>query len=74
MPIASRITRYLGCYTAYGVFVWRYVNNPEAWFYVGSVWSLWIILLALLPEAAYPLLYLWIHKHQEFGKLVEKMA
>jgi len=30
------ITRFLGCWTAYAVFVWRYLNNPEAWWYVGT--------------------------------------
>jgi len=64
----SRITRYLGCYTAYAVFIWRYVNNPEAWSYVASAWSVWIILLTLLPETAYPFIYLWLYTQEEAGR------
>ncbi len=30
--------------------------------------------LGRIIAAAYPLLYLWIHKHQEFGVSVAKMA
>ncbi|KAL1297419.1 hypothetical protein AAFC00_004951 [Neodothiora populina] len=59
------VTRYLGCYTAYGVFIWRYLNNPEGWTYVGSPWSWWIIVLTLIPETIYPFVYLWVHKQEK---------
>ena len=60
-----RITRYLGCFTAYGVFIWRYLNVPQNWAYVASRWSVWIIVLTLLPETVYPFVYLWVHKTQK---------
>lgn len=61
MLTRGRITRYLGCYTAYGVFVWRYVNAPQNWAYVNSFWSWFIILFTLFPETVYPFVYLWAH-------------
>ncbi|KAL2788212.1 hypothetical protein BJX66DRAFT_327307 [Aspergillus keveii] len=54
------IVRYLGCYTAYGVFIWRYLNVPQNWQYVGSFWSWAIILATLLPETMYPFVYIWV--------------
>lgn len=65
--MCGRITRYLGCYTAYGVFVWRYWNVPENWAYVGSVWSWGIILFTLFPETVYPFVYVWA-----YGKEMEE--
>lgn len=59
--IKVRITRYLGCYAAYGVFVWRYLNAPQNWAYVNSFWSWFIILSALFAETFYPLVYVWAH-------------
>ncbi|PYH28403.1 uncharacterized protein BO87DRAFT_411285 [Aspergillus neoniger CBS 115656] len=55
------LMRYLGCYTAYGVFFWRYWNVPQNWEYVASVWSTGIILWTLLPETVYPFVYVWVH-------------
>ncbi|KAL4806097.1 hypothetical protein BDV18DRAFT_160165 [Aspergillus unguis] len=52
------VVRYIGCYTAYGVFAWRYLNVPQNWEYVGSFWSIAIIVATLLPETVYPFLYL----------------
>ncbi|RAK85276.1 hypothetical protein BO79DRAFT_201449 [Aspergillus costaricaensis CBS 115574] len=56
------LMRYLGCYTAYGVFFWRYWNVPQNWEYVASVWSTGIILWTLLPETVYPFVYVWVHR------------
>ncbi|KAH8433348.1 uncharacterized protein LDX57_010983 [Aspergillus melleus] len=56
------ITRYLGCFTAYGVFIWRYLNVPQNWGYVASPWSVGIIVLTLLPETVYPFLYFSAYK------------
>ncbi|PIG81699.1 hypothetical protein AARAC_010536 [Aspergillus arachidicola] len=56
------VTRYLGCFTAYGVFFWRYLNVPQNWAYVGSAWSIWIIVLTLIPETLYPFVYVWVFK------------
>ncbi|KAB8074334.1 hypothetical protein BDV29DRAFT_191022 [Aspergillus leporis] len=56
------LTRYLGCFTAYGVFFWRYLNVPQNWEYVGSAWSIWIIVLTLIPETLYPFVYVWVFK------------
>ncbi|GAQ36242.1 hypothetical protein AtubIFM56815_005584 [Aspergillus tubingensis] len=56
------LMRYLGCYTAYGVFFWRYWNVPQNWEYVASVWSTVIILWTLLPETVYPFVYVWVHR------------
>merc|ERR1712113_370023 len=55
------LTRYIGCYTAYGVFFWRYYNVPQNWEYVGSVWSIGTIIVTLIPETIYPFVYLQIH-------------
>lgn len=56
-----RLTRYIGCYTAYGVFFWRYWNVPQNWEYVGSFTSVATIIVTLIPETIYPFLYLQIH-------------
>ncbi|EAW08987.1 uncharacterized protein ACLA_099320 [Aspergillus clavatus NRRL 1] len=59
------LTRYLGCFTAYGVFLWRYFNVPQNWEYVWSPWSIGIIVTTLLPETIYPFVYVWVHKTQK---------
>ncbi|GAB7362693.1 hypothetical protein MBLNU230_g3001t1 [Neophaeotheca triangularis] len=59
------ITRYLGCYTAYGLFFWRYWNIPENWAYVASWPSVWGIGLTLLAETIYPFVYLWVIGRQK---------
>ncbi|PYH93840.1 hypothetical protein BO71DRAFT_441439 [Aspergillus ellipticus CBS 707.79] len=56
------ITRYLGCFAAYGVFFWRYWNVPQNWEYVASLWSVGIIVWTLLPETIYPFVYVWVHQ------------
>ncbi|KAL5383362.1 hypothetical protein DPSP01_006047 [Paraphaeosphaeria sporulosa] len=55
------ITRYLGCFTAYGVFWWRYLNAPQNWVYVNNFWSWFVILFTLFPETVYPFVYVWAH-------------
>ena len=55
-----RLVRYLGCFTAYGLFIWRYLNVPRNWEYVGSFWSITIIVVTLIPETVYPFLYIWV--------------
>ncbi|KAH9819405.1 hypothetical protein Tdes44962_MAKER05243 [Teratosphaeria destructans] len=59
------ITRYLGCYTAYAVFYWRYWNLPQNWTYVGSIWSPVIIIATLIPETIYPFVYYRVHQQQQ---------
>ncbi|PLB40354.1 uncharacterized protein BDW47DRAFT_123848 [Aspergillus candidus] len=59
------LTRYLGCFTAYGVFFWRYWNIPQNWSYVGSPWSVWIIILTLVPETLYPFVYYKVHNQMK---------
>ena len=61
----SRSTRFIGCIFAYAVFIWRYVNVPQNWSYVGSKWSWWIMGLTLLPELVFPFVYVRIHREQE---------
>lgn len=61
----DRLTRYIGCYTAYGVFFWRYYNVPQNWEYVGSIWSIGTIIVTLIPETIYPFVYLQIHNAKE---------
>ena len=56
----NRITRYLGCWTAYGLFAWRYPNIPDNWSYVASPWSVWLIGLTLGAETVYPFVYVWV--------------
>ncbi|KAJ9492153.1 hypothetical protein VN97_g1093 [Penicillium thymicola] len=54
------LVRYLGCFTAYGLFIWRYLNIPRNWEYVGSFWSIAVIVITLIPETVYPFLYIWV--------------
>ncbi|PYI05500.1 hypothetical protein BO78DRAFT_398026 [Aspergillus sclerotiicarbonarius CBS 121057] len=56
------LMRYLGCFTAYGVFFWRYWNVPQNWSYVASVWSVAVIVWTLLPETVYPFVYIWVYR------------
>ena len=60
----SRITRYLGCICAFLVFVWRYLNAPMNWSYVGSFWSIAGMIVTLIPETIYPFVYVWAHKKE----------
>ena len=67
---AIRITRYLGCITAFLVFVWRYVNIPENWAYVASWWSIGGMIVTLAPETIYPFVYIWAYgKEKEKAKI-----
>ncbi|KAL4912754.1 hypothetical protein BDW62DRAFT_193948 [Aspergillus aurantiobrunneus] len=59
------LARYLGCFTAYGVFIWRYLNVPQNWGYVGSFWSITTIVATLLPETVYPFLFIWVRSGNE---------
>ena len=61
---SSRITRYLGCICAFLVFIWRYLNAPANWSYVGSFWSIADMVVTLLPETIYPFVYSWAHKKE----------
>jgi len=60
-----RLTRFLGCPTAYAVFVWRYMNVPMNWEYVGSIWSIAVMILTLIPEVIYPVVYIRIRIQKE---------
>lgn len=55
-----RVTRLLGCLAAYSVFIWRYLNVPENWAYVGSIWSIGIMVLTIIPEIIYPFTFIGI--------------
>ncbi|RAR06157.1 Amino acid transporter [Stemphylium lycopersici] len=63
------ITRYLGCITAFLVFIWRYVNVPENWSYVGNWWSIGGMIVTLLPEMVYPFFYVWAHRKEREKKV-----
>ena len=58
--------------TAYGVFIWRYVNVPSNWAYVGSKWSWWVIGLTMLPETVYPFVLVKVHREQKAGEARSK--
>ncbi|KAI5370033.1 Putative terpene cyclase PaxB [Septoria linicola] len=62
------VTRFLGCVTAYGTFFWRWWNVPENWEYVGTFWSIACIILTMLPEVAFPFVYIKVHLDQERTK------
>jgi len=62
------ITRYLGCICAFLVFIWRYLNAPDNWSYVGSFWSVAGMVVTLLPETVYPFVYVWAHKKERGDK------
>ncbi|CBX90948.1 hypothetical protein LEMA_P059820.1 [Plenodomus lingam JN3] len=59
------ITRYLGCITAFLVFIWRYVNVPENWSYVNTWPSIGGMVITLLPETVYPFFYIWAHENEK---------
>lgn len=61
----SRVTRFLGCVTAYLVFFWRYWNVPTNWSYVGGHTSIAIIALTMVPEFVYPFVYISVHHKQK---------
>jgi hypothetical protein len=68
-----RITRCLGCIAAFLVFIWRYLNVPENWPYVGNPWSIGGMIVTLLPETVYPFFYVWAHrKERENTSLPER--
>ena len=70
MLTRRRITRYLGCITAFLVFIWRYLNVPENWSYVANPWSVGGMVATLLPETVYPFFYVWAHrKEREKAKI-----
>jgi len=60
----GRVTRYLGCITAFLVFIWRYYNVPENWSYVGNWWSVGGMIVTLVPETVYPFVYVWAHRKE----------
>jgi hypothetical protein len=73
LTVWCRITRYLGCITAFLVFIWRYLNVPENWNYVASWWSIGGMVVTLLPETIYPFVYVWAHrKERNKGKVQER--
>ncbi|KAJ5603835.1 hypothetical protein N7537_006791 [Penicillium hordei] len=57
---AACFSRCRGCLTAYGLFIWRYLNIPRNWEYVGSFWNIAVIVITLIPETVYPFLYIWV--------------
>ncbi|KFY32786.1 hypothetical protein V495_08738 [Pseudogymnoascus sp. VKM F-4514 (FW-929)] len=50
------VTRFLGCLAAYSVFIWRYLNVPENWAYVGSIWRALKPAPSMLPFATLALM------------------
>ncbi|KIW05050.1 uncharacterized protein PV09_04205 [Verruconis gallopava] len=56
------ICRFLGCLTANGVFMWRYLNVPQNWEYVGSWWSIALVAVTIFPEIIYPYYYIKMHQ------------
>jgi hypothetical protein len=66
-----RMTRYLGCITAFLVFIWRYLNVPENWSYVASWWSIGGMIVTLLPETVYPFFYVWAHRKERENAMAE---
>lgn len=69
-----RITRYLGCITAFLVFIWRYLNVPENWLYVANPWSVGGMVVTLLPETVYPFFYIWAHRKEREKAMVQYEA
>ncbi|KAH3983169.1 hypothetical protein HBH98_063820 [Parastagonospora nodorum] len=65
------MTRYLGCITAFLVFIWRHLNVPENWSYVASWWSIGGMIVTLLPETVYPFFYIWAHRKERENTKVE---
>lgn len=46
------------------MFIWRYLNVPQNWAYVGSWLSVTIIVVTLIPEVIYPLVYIWVYQRE----------
>jgi hypothetical protein len=41
--------------------MWRYLNVPQNWEYVGSSWSIALVVATILPEVIYPYVYIKTH-------------
>ncbi|KAK5125291.1 hypothetical protein LTR08_005368 [Meristemomyces frigidus] len=62
------ITRLLGCLASFAVFIWRYMNVPSNWSYVGSRWSIALMVVTLVPEVIWPFVFLRVYRQQK-GKV-----
>jgi hypothetical protein len=47
--------------------MWRYLNVPHNWSYVGSWSSIALVVVTILPEVVYPYVYIKTHR-----KLLQK--
>ncbi|KAK5164258.1 uncharacterized protein LTR77_009952 [Saxophila tyrrhenica] len=56
------VTRCLGCWTAYGLFWWRWWNMSQNWGYVSDLWAESAIAVTLAAEAVWPGVYMWAWK------------
>lgn len=72
--IVCRITRFLGCLTANGVFMWRYMNVPQNWEYVGSWSSIALVIVTIFPEVIYPYFYIKTHNKMLARERAKKNA
>ena len=66
----TRAVRFSGSVAALGVFVWRYLNVPQNWAYVGSWPSIVLVTLTMAPEIVYP----FVFKRTEERLLRQKKA
>jgi hypothetical protein len=41
------------------------MNVPENWAYVGSIWSVGVMVLTIISEMIYPFVYIWVRMHKE---------
>jgi hypothetical protein len=41
--------------------MWRYMNVPQNWSYVGSWASITLVVVTILPEVIYPYVYITTH-------------
>ena len=52
-----RLMRFLGTFFAISVFLWRYLNVPENWAFVGNPWSIFLVSLWLVGDLLYPCIF-----------------
>ncbi|KAF2817673.1 uncharacterized protein BDZ99DRAFT_505294 [Mytilinidion resinicola] len=61
------VARFSGILTAISVFIWRYLNVPQNWAYVGSWPSIALVTVTIIPEVVYPFAFIRAER-----KMIEK--
>jgi hypothetical protein len=52
--------------------MWRCLNVPQNWSYVGSWWSVALVVVTIFPEVIYPYVYIKTHQKMIDGEKQKK--